>query len=156
MIEVEAAQIILVGFALTAVLRDDETGHRLQHLAGPDDGPILELLRTDVPLRCGIRDADLRIATFSDDDFGQSRRGVAVGARRSRDDRAVRGFGVLRLCRAANRASESERRRIEFSERNGSPGQATGPAENHRFFLLHKQNLKWFLFFVLHWVALSL
>ena len=38
MVKVEAAQKILVGFALAGMLGDDQPGHDLQRLAGPQEG----------------------------------------------------------------------------------------------------------------------
>ena len=43
-IEVEAAQEILVGFAVAAVLRDDKTWHDFQRLAGLLEGQRVHLL----------------------------------------------------------------------------------------------------------------
>ena len=37
-VEIEAAQKILVGFALAGMLGDDQPGHGLQRLAGPQEG----------------------------------------------------------------------------------------------------------------------
>lgn len=41
-VEVEAAQEVLVGFSLAGMLRDDEAGHGFQHLAGAGDRPVVE------------------------------------------------------------------------------------------------------------------
>ena len=38
-IEVEAAQVVLVGLALAAVLADDDARHGLEHFAGAHDRP---------------------------------------------------------------------------------------------------------------------
>ena len=43
-IEVVAAQEILVGFALAAVLRHDQAGDRLEYFPGPRDRPCVELV----------------------------------------------------------------------------------------------------------------
>ena len=50
MVEVEAAQEILVGLALAAVLGDDQAGRGLEHLAGPDDRPGVQRLAGDALL----------------------------------------------------------------------------------------------------------
>src|SRR5882672_10753188 len=47
MVEVEAAQEILIRLARAAVLGDDHAGDDLQHLAGPQQRPVLELLVVD-------------------------------------------------------------------------------------------------------------
>ncbi len=43
-IQVEAAQIVLVGFPFPAVLADDQPGYGFQQLTGPHDRPRFELL----------------------------------------------------------------------------------------------------------------
>ena len=84
-IEIEPAQEVLIGFSLTAVLRDDHARHSLEHLGLPHE-------RTDVELLCGDRalarrrgDADEILggifhvrevgerALAHDDDFGVER-----------------------------------------------------------------------------------
>ena len=75
-VEIEAAQIILVGFALAAVLRDDQARHRLQNLARTNDGPQLDLFLPDVARRRRVRDAHLRIAPARDNDLSQLDRRV--------------------------------------------------------------------------------
>jgi hypothetical protein len=49
-VEIEAAQIILIGLPLAAVLRHDEAGHGFEHFAGTDDGAQFELLLTHIAL----------------------------------------------------------------------------------------------------------
>ena len=44
-IEVEATQEVLVGLAVTGMLRDDQAGHDLQQLAGAQARTVLQLLR---------------------------------------------------------------------------------------------------------------
>ena len=67
-IEVEAAQVILVGLPLAAVLRDDQSGHGLEDFAGADDRPRAELLLADMALGGGGRDADeIGLATLDHD-----------------------------------------------------------------------------------------
>ena len=56
-IEVEAAQVVLIGFALSAVLADDEPRHGLEHLTGPHDRPIEDLLRGNRPFARGAGNA---------------------------------------------------------------------------------------------------
>ena len=57
-IEVEAAQEVLVGLALAAVLRDDDARHGLEHFAVAHERPLVELLRGDRALARRLRDAD--------------------------------------------------------------------------------------------------
>ena len=47
MIEVVAAQEILVGFALAAVLRDDQAGRAFEHFGGARDRPRSDFLASD-------------------------------------------------------------------------------------------------------------
>ena len=54
MVEVEAAQEVLVGFAVTAVLRDDQAGHSLQQFSRPQQGAILQLGARHVALVGGF------------------------------------------------------------------------------------------------------
>ena len=69
MVEIEAAQEILVGLAVAAVLRDDEARHGLEQLAVRSTGRVSSCARVTVPWlddstlpmslwRCG-RDDDL-------------------------------------------------------------------------------------------------
>ena len=58
-IEVEAAQVVLVGLALAAVLADDDAGHGLEHLAGPRHRARASSWRDgDCALARGLRHAD--------------------------------------------------------------------------------------------------
>jgi hypothetical protein len=50
-VEVEAAQEVLVGLAVARVLRDDEAGHELEHLARAQGGAALQQLGADHALR---------------------------------------------------------------------------------------------------------
>ena len=77
-VEIEAAQEILVGFALAAVLRDDQARHRLQHLARAIDRPRLQLLARDDALAAGLRLADVVGAWRSSDCMA-----VCIGGRRA-------------------------------------------------------------------------
>jgi hypothetical protein len=54
-IEVEPAQVVLVGLALSAVLAGDEPGHRFEHFRGAHDRPRLELPGGDRALARGAR-----------------------------------------------------------------------------------------------------
>jgi hypothetical protein len=53
-VEIEAAQKILVGLAAAGVLRDDETGKRLQNLSRAKNGTIFEFLRAHRYLAGGL------------------------------------------------------------------------------------------------------
>ena len=44
-IEVESTQVVPIGFALSAVLADDQPRDSLEHLTRPHDRPIEDLLR---------------------------------------------------------------------------------------------------------------
>ena len=44
-IQIEAAQVVLIRLALAAVLADDHSGHRLQHFTRTHDRPSIELRR---------------------------------------------------------------------------------------------------------------
>ena len=57
-IEVEAAQVVLVRLALAAVLADDDARHGFEHFAGAHDRPRVELPRRDRALARRLRDAD--------------------------------------------------------------------------------------------------
>ncbi len=50
-IEIEAAQVILIRLSLAAVLTDDQARHRLQHFARAHDRPLLDLTRGHRALR---------------------------------------------------------------------------------------------------------
>ena len=54
-VEVEAAQEILVGFSLTGMLRDDQARHRFEDFARPRDGEGVQGLAGDPLLRRSIR-----------------------------------------------------------------------------------------------------
>ncbi len=51
MVEVETAQELLVGFALTTVLRDDQSGDELQQFSAAGDWALGELLSGHKPFR---------------------------------------------------------------------------------------------------------
>jgi hypothetical protein len=57
-VEVVAAQEVLVGLAVAGMLRDDEARHRLKHLAGTQQRQVGQPLAADGALRGGIRRAD--------------------------------------------------------------------------------------------------
>jgi len=58
MIDVEAADVVLVGLALTAVLADDDARHRLVDLARAKDRPLLDLLGGHYASRTGLGQAE--------------------------------------------------------------------------------------------------
>jgi hypothetical protein len=68
MIEVEAAQEILVGLALTRMLSSDNAGHILHQFTGAGYWLILEIAVPDGPLAGAGRDADLRQGAAINDD----------------------------------------------------------------------------------------
>ena len=57
-VEIESAKVVLVGFALTTVLTDDETRHRLQNFGRSVDGADGELRSGDRSFASGRRHAD--------------------------------------------------------------------------------------------------
>ena len=57
-IEVEAAQVVLVGLAFAAVLADDDARDRFENFAGSHDWTRLELTRGDRALAGRLRDPD--------------------------------------------------------------------------------------------------
>ena len=57
-IEIEASQKILIGFALATVLADDQTGNHLQYFTRPGDNAIVDLELTGRPFVGGVTDPD--------------------------------------------------------------------------------------------------
>ena len=51
-IEVETAQIVLIGFAFAAVLADHQPRHRFEDFAGSHQRTHVQLVRDDRSLRC--------------------------------------------------------------------------------------------------------
>ena len=84
-IEVEAAQVVLIGFPLAAVLRDHDAWNGLEHFASAHDRPRIELPRGDRALTRGLRDADQIL-----------RRPLGVGEVRERALAGHRHIGVQR------------------------------------------------------------
>jgi len=91
-VEVEAAQEILVGFAVAAVLGDDEPRHHFQHLARAQQRTALEFLRGHGALARRIRIADqLLLAAGDDDHFLQIPGGNSPAwAAHARDEKSAR------------------------------------------------------------------
>ena len=81
MIEIEAAQVLLIGFPFAAMLTDDESGDGFQQFPGAHQRPILQFGSTDVALRGGIGDAELRIAAADNHHLRQLRSRVLAGKR---------------------------------------------------------------------------
>ena len=86
-VEIEAAQKILVGFAAAGVLRDDQAGKRLQNLSRAKKRTILEFLCAYRYLASGTGDSDqvIRAALHVD--------GGAHGAHSQRDAQRGRRLG---------------------------------------------------------------
>ena len=61
-IEVDAAQVVLVRFALAAVLGDDQAGDAFQQLARSQKRPVLELLRRNGAFGRGVGGTDQVVA----------------------------------------------------------------------------------------------
>ena len=68
-IEVEAAQEVLVGLARTGVLDGDQPGHGLEQLGNSQQRPDREVGAADGPLAGGVGPADERLAACEHDDF---------------------------------------------------------------------------------------
>ena len=77
MIEVETAQIVLVGLALAAVLADDHPRHRLEHFAGAHDRPGLQLSGRDRTLARRRGNADQILGGILDLGEVAERRGAS-------------------------------------------------------------------------------
>ena len=54
-VQIEAAQEVLIALAFAAVLRGDQAGHQLQQLGGAGEGPLLQLCAEDIALGGGQR-----------------------------------------------------------------------------------------------------
>ena len=71
-IEIDAAQEVLIGFPLSAVDRDHETGHGFQQLGRPKRGELQQFLAQDDSFAGRRGDADqLGTTRRDDDDFGR-------------------------------------------------------------------------------------
>ncbi len=95
-VQVEAAQEVLVRLAVAAVLRDDQPRHHLEHLAWPQHRSPLELDRGHDALARGARFTHQPDARRSHDDFLERRRGrnarpPAGGGKCQRHDGAESG-----------------------------------------------------------------
>jgi hypothetical protein len=55
-IQIEAAEKVLIGFPFTAMLRDDHARHGFEHFTVTHQRPLVELFRRDRPLARGLRD----------------------------------------------------------------------------------------------------
>ncbi len=92
-VEVEAAQKILVGLSFARVLGDDQAGHRLEDLAGPLDRPRVERLTRDALLGGRIGRLGLEIGRRGDGDGGQHGGGADRGRGRNGSRRRLRPGG---------------------------------------------------------------
>ena len=68
-IEIEAAQEVLVGLSGSAVLRRDQAGNRFEHLGGAQQRAALDLRIPDGTLARRVRDADEIVGAISHDDL---------------------------------------------------------------------------------------
>ena len=71
MVEVEAAQKVLVRLPRAAVLRDDHAGHELEHVGRPQRRPRLDLALADAALGRRGRRAEQLARRGGDDDLGR-------------------------------------------------------------------------------------
>ena len=66
MIQVESTQVVLIRFALAAVLADDDARDGLEHFARSHEGPPVELSGRDRALAGRLRDADKVLSRMFD------------------------------------------------------------------------------------------
>ena len=93
MIEVEATDVVLVGFAFAAVLTDDQARDGFEHFARTHDRTDLELRGGDRALARGRRDADQVLGRVLDVGDVPERRGARddnVGSQRELQDDIAR------------------------------------------------------------------
>ncbi len=94
-VEVEAAQEVLVRLPGAAVLRDHQARNELQHLARAQDGPVLDQLAGDLPRARGLGRPDAALVVAADVDLLD----VLLGP--------LRGPRIGRLARRFVRARET-------------------------------------------------
>ncbi len=101
-IELKAAQIILVGFAFAAMLADEKAGNRLENLAGAQDGARFDLLAVDRADRRGGNLADeIDVSPVRDDAPDRlSVCGFGLGAAYDRGSQEQREQHLLRTSAA--------------------------------------------------------
>ena len=68
-VQIEAAQEILVGFAIAAMLGDDDPGHEFEQFSGAQCGAVFDQLGGDRPLTGRIGTADCILVVVVDLDF---------------------------------------------------------------------------------------
>ena len=98
-IEVEAAQVVLVGLALPRMLADDDARDGLEDVSGPRDGPYLDLFRGHRALCRGVGDPDEALARLGDVSHvaeGPSTGHENVGRHRETQRRIRRGGRIRR------------------------------------------------------------
>ena len=146
-IEVESADVVLVGLAFPAVLADHHAGHRLERLAGPIGGPLFDETRGDDAFGARAREAEQaahglieigevaeRPAARHEDVRGQSHLEDRIhGGRRARLERdGLDAGGEAREAKGDAVATGGETRDLVGSGRVGGrrPGEASiGPIE---------------------------
>ena len=127
MIEVEAAQVVLIRLALATVLAHDEARHGFEDFAGAHDRTLVELRGRDGALTGRRRDADEVRRRILDIGDVSKRPGAGhddVGAERERQDRR-RPFTGAPLATLTDRRSTLKLRR-----RNVSSALPGGTASN--------------------------
>jgi hypothetical protein len=77
-VEVEAAQEILIGLAVAGVLGDDHAGDRFQRLGRAQQGTVGELLVGDLPFGRRVGNACHILPAGTDSDFRQGRQAGGV------------------------------------------------------------------------------
>ena len=71
MVEIEAAQKILVRLSATRMLRDDDARHGFEDLPATQDWPVGQLRRAGGALGCRIGNANQAVLPAFNDDFRQ-------------------------------------------------------------------------------------
>jgi hypothetical protein len=116
-IEVEAAQVILVRLSLAAMLADDDAGNGLQDLAGALEGAPFDFLGSDHALSCGVGDPDQVIHRLVE--IGEIAKGLLggddhVGAR----GEIERGIGARRRTGADHETAANARGKVDEMKRD--------------------------------------
>ena len=104
-VEVHAAQVVLVGLAAAAVLADDDAGDGLEQLAGAQQRPPREVLAADDSLAGAVGDADELGGAAGDLDLFLDRR---RGLRRLLVARRGLGLGSASARQREQRGQEDE------------------------------------------------
>nr|WP_255615653.1 hypothetical protein [Polymorphobacter sp. PAMC 29334] len=111
-IEVEAAQEILVGLAAARMLRSDETWDDFEQFADPLNRTIFEVDLSDCPLGCRIGNPNKVCRAPGNDDLGPRRRGRRI-------DRHVDSFGTSLSGSGKERRAKKHRAQTDHRSPSG-------------------------------------